>query len=252
MNKIIGSAFGRIKAAFKESIPYVAFLAILGLVGYFSWINHNELERDLFRQAKNNLYTTALIEAQSIKSYSSEGFSEARIGDLLKDVNNLEKTYAFIIKNNADIVYYPYEGYVNKNILSLTKDNISSSEWLKLNAMVEELREGKQGTGLLTFYSAAKSPRIVKVLMAYAPVHIGLSRYSIIFVMEYSIIERLVHRNAVLNLIFMGFACLTIIIFGLIFYRIHREKDKLALREMTLSIINKQLHSEIDERKCTP
>lgn len=246
-------AFVKIKSILKEAMPYVAFIVILGAIGYFTWVNHNELEQAMVGQVKRQLLVTALAEAESIKAYANDtNISAGKIKELITNINRLENVFAFVVKDNADIVDYPYEGYVNKNILALTKDKLPDPDRIKLNSIIEKANSGGQGSELLSFFSEDKEPKIVKVLMAFTPIHIGVSRYSVIVVMEYSVIEKIVHKNAMQNLIFMGFACLMLIIFGWIFYRIHREKDKLALKELTLNIINKQLHSEIDQRKCTP
>lgn len=242
--------FNRIRNLTK-ALPYASLIIVLAVIAYFAWLNHNELESAITQQVKKQLLVTALSEAQSInaRAASINDISLAGINESVKYINDLEKVFVFIVDHHARIVDYPYASYIGKDILAETKGRISGPSWLELNRIMGGMRNAEPGTAILDFFSEDQNPKITKTLMAFAPVDIGPSRYSIVVAMEYGIIADFVHKNAVDNLLFMGFMVLTLIIFGLIFYKIHREKDRLALTELTLNIINKQLHSEIAERK---
>jgi len=248
--KIYKFKISGIKNFLKESPPYIALIVTLIIIGYFAWSSHNRFEKAMINQAKKQLLITALSEAQSIgNSINDAAIPVTRINDLVKHINDLERAFAFIVREDGLIVDYPYAAYVGKNILAETKDKISSSDWLELNRIILKIHSKEEGTGALDFFSEAERPKIVRTLLAFAPLNIGVERYSVFVAMEYDVVAELINKSAIENLIFLAAMILALFAFGLIFYRIHREKDKLALSELTLNIINRQLHSEIDERK---
>jgi len=239
-----------IKSLSKIILPYVIFAVALGVIGYLAWLNHNDFEKTIIRQAQNQLLVTALSEAQSIEKYAESGpVSTAGINALVKHINDLEKAYAFIVDSDAKIIDYPYAGYTGKNILTLVKDKISGPEQSKLNAVMQKIRNREEGTAILDFLTEDTNPRVAKALIAFSPLRIGSNRCSIIVAMEYGAIENIIHKNARDNLISVLFVCAAFIIFGFILYRIRREKDLLLIRETVSNIINKQLRSEIEGRK---
>jgi len=252
MKKTPNPLFPKIKSGFKIFIPYVALVIILSAIGYLAWLNHNDFEKTIINQTKTQLLITALSEAQSIeKDISGTGVSAERINGLVKHINELERVYMFIINDNAQIISYPYTSYIGKNALALIKGKTPNPDWLKLNAVMRKIKNGEQGTEILDFFSENKDPQIVKTLVAFAPMRINNNRCSIIVAMEYNVVANPIHKNVRENLLLLGFAGSVLAIFSSFFYRIHKEKDKLALSELTLNIINRQLHLEIDERKKT-
>jgi len=239
-----------IKNLAKTIIPYAVFAVTLGVIGYLAWLNHNDFEKIIIKQVQTQLLITSLSEAQSIEKYvESAPVSAAGINALVKHINDLEKAYVFIIDDNAKIIDYPNASYVGKNILELVKGKISEPEQSKLGAVMQRIRSKEKGTAILDFLSEDINPRFTKTLIAFSPLRIGNNSCSIVVAMEYNVIENTIHKNARDNLIFMGFTCLVFIIFALIFYRARREKDLLMIRETVSNIINKQLRSEIEDRK---
>jgi len=234
----------------RKSLLLISALLIFVFIGFLSWLNHNDFEIVLINQTKMQLLITALSEAQSIEKYGSgNDISTIGIDNLVKHINDLEKVYVFIVDDNGKIINCIFPAFVGKDISTLIKGRISASDWVRLNAILAEIKNGRQGTQTLDFFSEDANPKIVKTLIAFAPIRVNKSRYSIIVAMEYNVIAGLVHKNARDNLLFMGFTNLILIIFGVLLYRVHRQKDKLAITEKALNIINKQLHLEIDERR---
>jgi len=239
-----------IKSLAKTILPYVGFAVVLGVIGYLAWLNHNDFEKTIIRQTQNQLLVTALSEAQSIEKYAESGpVSTTGINALVKHINDLEKAYTFIVDSDAKIIDYPYASYNGKNIFALIKGKIIEPEQLKLNAVMQKIRNGEEGTAILDFLSEDASPRAAKTLIAFSPLRIGSNRCSIIVAMEYGAIESMIHKNARDNFISVLFAFAAFIIFGFVLYRIRREKDLLVMRETVSNIINKQLRSEIENRK---
>ena len=250
MNKKPSILFSRIKSALKIIIAYSALAIILGVIGYLAWLNHNDFEKAIVSQARQQLLITAISEAQSIEEHvSNPDMFISRSGELLKHINDVEKVYVFILDDNSKIICWPNADFVGKNILELAKGKIPEPERLKLDSAMRRIRNGGQGTETLGFFSEGRDPKIVKTLIAFTPAGIGENRYSVIVAMEYSVIAGPLNKNARDNLLFAGFIVLILIISGIIFYRIRRSKARLAISEATSNIINKQLHLEIEERK---
>jgi len=234
----------------KAAMPFLAVIVVLVSAGYVSWLNHNDFEKAIIRQTQTQLLITALSEAKIIeKNIYDIGSSPTGINQLVKNIDDLEKVYTIVVTDNGKIISCPYASFLGINILEFTNNKIPESDWEKLNSVIHEFKNGKSGTAILDFLSEDPSHKIVKTIIAFSPMRVGKNRNAIIIVMEYSLIANLIHRNLRDNLLFMVLTNFVIAIFGLALFRIHREKDKLAISEAALNIINRQLHSEIDDRK---
>ncbi len=240
----------RIKAFTTAAIPFCFFALTLLVVGYLAWLNHNDFERVIIKQTQTQLLITALSEAQSIqKSVAGSAITTAGINSLIKHINDLEKAFAFVIDSDGEIIEYPYAFYNGKNILELIKGRIPAQEQSKLEAIMRKIRAGENGTDVLEFFSEDRDPKVARTMVAFSPINIGGKKFSLIVAMEYAVIENLIHKNARDNIISALFACAAFVAFGIILYRMRREKDKLLIEEEVSNIINKQLRSEIEGRK---
>ncbi|MFA5090066.1 MAG: hypothetical protein WC510_03380 [Candidatus Omnitrophota bacterium] len=250
MNKILVLLFRKVISKYRIMLTCFALVVILCAIGYLAWLNHNDFEKAITRQVQTQLLITALSEAQSIERYIDDTkISVPQINSLVKHINDLERVYVFIIDNNAEIISHPCPAYVGKNILTLAKGRISGPDWLKLNAIMRKIRNGQEGSDILDFFSEDADPKIAKTLVAFAPIRIGKTKGSIIAAMEYSVIANPINKNLRDTFLFIGFINLSLVIFGMVLYKIRKEKEKLTISEMVSNIINKQLRLEIDERK---
>jgi len=234
----------------KATLPYLAFAVILSIIGYLGWQNHSEFERIIINQVKTQLLITALSETQSVEKYVNDGeVTIDKIEGIVKHINDLEKVFVLVIGENGQILSSPESGYIGKDIFDITKNRISGFEWLKLKSLVKKVKEGAQGTEEIDFLSENNGSRPVKSLLAFSSMRINGKRCAIFVVMEYGVISGIINKNAVDMLLFLIVTDIVLVLFGLIFYRMHQEKEKLAVSEEALNIINKQLHCEIDKRK---
>ncbi len=210
---------------FKIIIPYIAIVIVLAATSYFSWLNHNAFEKAMVNQAQTQLLITALSEAQSIeKHFDNIEISAADITGLVKHINDLERVYVLIINNDAKIMHCPYTNYIGENVLTLLKGKISNPEWLKLNSIVQKIKNGEQGTVVIDFFSDNANPIIVKTLLAFAPIYISNTRSSIIVAMEYDVVAEPVNKNARDNIIFGGFVFS--VFFVLAAFIFHQQKKR--------------------------
>jgi signal transduction histidine kinase len=186
-------------------VPYIAIAVILAAIGYFSRLNHNAFEKTIVNQAQRQLMITALSEAQSIRRHSyNTDISTADITGLVKHINDLERVYVLIVDNDANIMICPYTNYIGRNLRTLLKGKISDSEWLKLNSILQQIRDGRQGTAIIDFFSDNANPAIVKTLLAFAPIRYRDPMSSIIVAMEYNVVAQPVNKNARDNIVFGG------------------------------------------------
>ena len=86
-------------------------------------------------------------------------------------------------------------------------------------------------------------------IVAFTPLRVGNGRWTVAVVAEYSLIARAVSRNFRDNLIFTGFVLIVFLSLGFALWKLYEKKLRLEISEKSLDIINKQLHSEIAERK---
>jgi hypothetical protein len=249
MNNNSNLLLPKIKDQVRVIIPYLALTVILGLIAYLAWLNHHDFEKVMARQVQTQMLMTVLSEAQSFKKQADVPISVAEINSSFKHINDIEKAYMFMVDGNGKIICYPYASNVGKDILELAKGRISNSDWVKFKAVMQRIKNGDQGTEIVDFFSDDAESRIVKTFIAFAPIKLSRNKDAIVLAMEYDVIAGPIHKNSRENIIFMAVIGLILSLFGGIFYKIHQEKDRLAISEAVSRIINKQLHLEIDERK---
>ncbi|MGD0077285.1 MAG: ATP-binding protein [Sedimentisphaerales bacterium] len=220
----------------RNIIPYTVIVIILAVTGYFFRLNHNAFEKAMVDQAQTQLMITALSEAQSIErhSYNTE-ISTVDTSGLVKHIDDLERVQVLIIDDDAKIKHSHYMNYIGENLLTLLKGKISNPEWLKLNSMVQKIRNGEQGTAIIDFFSDDVNPHIVKTLLAFAPIHHGNTRASIIVAMEYDVVAEPVNKNARDNIVFGGFVLsMFFVLAASVFHQQKKRSDELQNLYSTL------------------
>ena len=206
-------------------VPYIAIAVILAVTGYIFRLNHNAFEKAMVDQAQTQLMITALSEAQSIErhSYNTE-ISAIDTSGLVKHIDDLERVQVLIVDDDAKIKHSHYMNYIGENLLTLYKGKISNPEWLKLNSMVQKIKNGEQGTVIIDFFSDDVNPNIVKTLLAFAPIHHVNTRSSIIVAMEYDVVAEPVNKNARDTIVFGGFALFMFFVLAASIF--HQQKKK--------------------------
>ncbi|MGA2322816.1 MAG: ATP-binding protein [Sedimentisphaerales bacterium] len=222
-------------------IPYIVIVIILAVTGYFSRLNHNAFEKAMVDQAQTQLLITALSEAQSIErhSYNTE-ISAVDTSGLVKHIDDLERVQVLIVDDDAKIKHSHYMNYIGENLLTLLKGKISNPEWLKLNSMVQKIKNGEQGTAIIDFFSDDVNPNIVKTLLAFAPIHHGNTRYSIIVAMEYDVVAEPVNKNARDNIAFGGFVLFMFFVLAASIFR-HQKKKADELQNLYSALENEHI-----------
>ncbi|MGA1978943.1 MAG: ATP-binding protein [Sedimentisphaerales bacterium] len=179
----------------------------------------------MVNQTQTQLLITALSEAQSIeKHFGNTEIFATDINGLAKHINDLERVYVLIVNNDAKIIYCPYKNYIGENLLTLLKGKISNPEWLKLNSILQKIKNGEQGTAIIDFFSENANPVIVKTLLAFAPICISNTRSSIIVAMEYDVVAEPVNKNARDNVIFGGFVFSVVLVLAAFVF--HQQKKR--------------------------
>jgi hypothetical protein len=175
--------------------------------------------------------------------------SLTKIHDLVNHINLREKVFALILDDKQDLITFPDTAYIGKDIPTFLKQELPGSYAAGFKDIASRMVNGKEGVGVCQFLSEGYKSEIVKTLIAFVPIRIDSIRWSIAVALEYRAIADAIDKNARDNLIFMGFVLFVFIIMAIAVYRTQRKKDRLAISETALNIINKQLHLEIDERK---
>lgn len=227
--------------------------------------NISEISEAKFVLGKKEFYTSSVFRTSSGKLVIANiypifdegnylGFLRAdilleRIDSLVSHINQGDTRYAFLLDSSATLLSYHDTSYVGKNIGSLLNEKLTMSDLPELKRIAGRMASGKEGMDMFAGVSSEALPKTEKILLAYAPIRIGSTVWSIAVAMNYDAISGPINRNTRDNLIFAGFVLLIFLILGISFYTAQKKKDELAISEAALNIINKQLHLEIGERK---
>ncbi len=163
--------------------------------------------------------------------------------------------YAQIFDDDGPIVAHPQADQLGKNIIAIRKKAFPDYDWSEMEAVVAKMTRGEEGVD--SYHSVwwdadADKPKFVKKLTAFAPIRLGNETWSLGITVVYDEVSgpiKAYERN-------VGIAAgLLILIFGgagLWFYRVQKEKTKLAAKAESAEELletNQQLNSEITERK---
>jgi len=74
----------KIKGVLRNAPIFLSAAAIVAVIGYLSWLNHNDFERAMVKQSQDNITIIARSEAQSIEKY---------IGDIHEKLSVLSSDY---------------------------------------------------------------------------------------------------------------------------------------------------------------
>jgi signal transduction histidine kinase/CheY-like chemotaxis protein/HPt (histidine-containing phosphotransfer) domain-containing protein len=150
--------------------------------------------------------------------------------------------YTWIVDNKGIIISHPDNSFIGQNLFSIQKDNATGEE-VKEKEMLSEMLAGKSGACCLVFDEFSDE----KVVMAWRPIRIGETKWSICVTSEYDRIStpvRIHSRNVNMA---VGLLIVQFILGGTWLYRNQHEKVKLAIKAQSadeLNVLNEQLSRE--------
>ncbi|MEI8349531.1 MAG: cache domain-containing protein [Candidatus Omnitrophota bacterium] len=171
-----------------------------------------------------------------------------RIQRLVDHINRIGKIKALVVGSGQTLIVYPDSQYVGKNFTSVIKERAFRSGSFDPAMLAEKMSKGEEGKGVVYCFFDQVA-HIEKNLIAFIPIHLGKEVWSIAAFMPYQEIAGPIHRNVLDNILFVGLILLIFVIVGTVIYIMQQKKVKLEVETLALNIINRQLHSDISERK---
>ncbi|MHC4244344.1 MAG: cache domain-containing protein, partial [Planctomycetota bacterium] len=171
------------------------------------------------------------------------------IRNRLSESNQGNAGYTWIIDNKGIIISHPDISFIGQNLLSLQKDNIGGEEDRE-REVLSEMLAGNSGTRCFVFDEFSNE----KVVMAWRPISIGKTKWSICVTSEYDRISTPVKTHSRNVNMAVGFLIVQLILGGTWFYRNQHEKVKLAIKAQSadeLNVLNEQLSRETANLKRT-
>ena len=157
--------------------------------------------------------------------------------------------YIWIVDNKGIIISHPDNSFIGQNLFSLKKDN-ARGEKVKRKEVLSEMLAGNSGTCGLAFDEFSHG----KAVMAWTPISIGETKWTICITSEYDRISapvRIHSRNVNMA---VGLLIVQLILGGTWLYRNQHEKVKLAIKAQSadeLCLLNEQLSRETANLKRT-
>ena len=175
------------------------------------------------------------------------------VNDIISHVKAGEKGYAWIVDDEGTMIAHPEPEYIGEDIIEKRKEALPDHDWSELENIVARMSDGEEGVGIYnSVWWDKDEPRIVRKLIAFAPIRLGKEQWSIAVSMDYDEISGPVKAHARNLFIAAGFVILIFAGIGFRFYRIQRRKASLELQAKSaekLRALNERLKSEIAERK---
>ncbi|MEW5801415.1 MAG: response regulator [bacterium] len=187
------------------------------------------------------------------------------INNLINQIRVCPNTVVQVINDRGIIVSHPNSKYIGRNILALREEMIPPEDWLEAKAILEKAGSGEDGVAIFRLHERGgedrsgdddgddlvtmlksfskgglslhgpngNRKRVAKKLMAYAPVMIGDSTWSIDVTLDYNEITDSIKKHArnlfiilvLLSFIFFAGACYYIKTEGL---RYAKEKAEIS------------------------
>ena len=164
------------------------------------------------------------------------------IRNRLSESNQGNGGYTWIVDNKGIIISHPDISFIGQNLLSLQKDNVGGEEDRE-REVLSEILAGNSGTCCLVFDEFSNE----KVVMAWRPISIGKTKWSICVTSEYDRISAPVKTHSRNVNMAVGFLIVQLILGGTWLYRNQHEKVKLAIKAQSadeLNVLNEQLSRE--------
>jgi signal transduction histidine kinase/CheY-like chemotaxis protein/HPt (histidine-containing phosphotransfer) domain-containing protein len=164
------------------------------------------------------------------------------IRNRLSESNQGNSGYTWIVDNKGIIISHPDISFIGQNLFSLQKDNAGGEE-VKEKKVLSEMLAGNSNTRCLVFDEFSNG----KVVMAWRPISIGKTKWSICVTSEYDRISASVKTHSRNVNMAVGLLIVQLILGGTWLYRNQHEKVKLAIKAQSadeLNVLNEQLSRE--------
>ncbi|MHC4532408.1 MAG: ATP-binding protein [Planctomycetota bacterium] len=171
------------------------------------------------------------------------------IRNRLNESNQGEGGFTWIVDNKGIIISHPDSSFIGQNLFSLQKEKFGGEE-IKEREVLSEILAGSSGTRCLVFDEFSDK----KVVMAWRPISIGETKWTICVTSEYdriSIPAKTHSRNVNMA---VGLLIVQLLLGGTWLYRNQHQKVKLAIKAQSadeLNVLNEQLSRETTNLKRT-
>ncbi len=157
--------------------------------------------------------------------------------------------YSWIVDNKGIIISHPDSSFIGQSLSSLHKNNAVGKE-VKETEILSEILAGSSGTRCLVFDEFSNK----KAVMAWRPISIGETKWTICVTSEYDRISNPVKTHSRNVNMALGLLIVQLLLGGTWFYRNQHEKVKLAIKAQSadeLNVLNEQLSRETANLKRT-
>jgi len=164
------------------------------------------------------------------------------IRNRLNESNQDNGGYTWIVDNKGTIISHTDNSFIGQNLFSLQEEKVGGEE-VNEKEVVSEILAGNSGICCLVFDLLSNE----KVVMAWSPVRIGETKWSICVTSEYDRISAPVKTHSRNVNMAVGLLIVQLILGGTWFFRNQREKVKLTIKAQSadeLNVLNEQLSRE--------
>ncbi len=176
-----------------------------------------------------------------------------QLGDIIGGIEAGEKGYGWLIDDDGQVLSHPDAEQIGADFMTIRREKLPGADWSELEDVTARMRDGEEGVALYhSAWWAEPNPRMVKKIVAFAPIEIGNEQWSIAVTMGYDEIAGPITRYARNTLILGGLLILIFLAGGTALYRVQKKKDELeiiAASATELESANRKLQTEITERK---
>lgn len=172
-----------------------------------------------------------------------------RVNNLISHLNQKRKRFAFLIDDNANLMGCPDKGYLGMNVREILSKDKPDPGASGLSDILRKMNQGRQGAGIVGLLPPFVPSGPVRAIVAFTPIDVGKTQWSIAMAEDYESIAGPIKKNNRDNLIFTAFVLFLFFILGFFFFNMRQKETRLETSMAAVSIINKQLYLEIDERR---
>jgi len=173
------------------------------------------------------------------------------INDIIGHIKVGRKGYVWIIDGSGIVLAHPRPEHRGTDAIATGKDAFPNHDWADFEDIINRMTNGKEGVG--NYHSAwwqDEKIQLVRKLTAFAPIKMGDELWSIAVSMDYDEVSGPVKTHFRNGAIGTGLLILVFAGAGLWFYKVRKEKIRLAIEAQSaerLRLLNDQLEKEATE-----
>ncbi len=164
------------------------------------------------------------------------------IRNSLNENNVGNSAYTWIVDNKGIIISHPDTSFIGQNLFSLQKEKVGGDK-VKVKEVLSGILAGNSGACCLVFDLLSNE----KVVMAWSPLNIGQTKWSICVTSEYDRISALAKTHSRNVNMAVGLLIVQLILGGTWFFRNQHDKVRLTIKARSddeLNMLNEQLSGE--------